>query len=624
MDEPAADSSPLLPAAVSVAVRAPASVSHPQDACQVSRPPADGWDVAAVTATPVGFWASSPPPGVVIPDAADNLMPPQPMLTGCRRVWALFVFFFQFIFCCLVEDTPIAVEREAPQPRRQFPVDPENAAFPWPSPTVLPSPALRLQLRRAAHLLVIIQDAIRHKRVDGQFVHYMGVSWCRLGCSGGVGADEFTCRGFRWPAGFAHYLRVHAVEPPASFLNMLWQVAADLRVTDATIDEDIAQLKAAESAPLRLFACTAEGARTGRGVAPMAQRSVLSGSCIAELPSGDLVIGVGTALSVWEPPSRIFPQQPYEPKIRLLDTHPASQYASVSALATLHDGRVVAALGGDGGIHVWSKPPVHLRRADTRPATTLRLHSGRVGALLVLRDGRVVSAGRDRTIRVWRLLPDNTAVVEATMQVDTHDIATWALAELRDGRIAATTETSQQCVRIWRLDARQPTGAACEAELAPRPLSPIMSSSNMPLFLIVLADGRIARVISFRDTVQLWTVNRDGAGGALETMHVPFPVVIPGANASISAACADAHGRLVVSYDIFVKRDTESSDFGGLALWRLIPGRGAVLDHVTAMLPRQVKSVFLLRGGTLASIHRHNAHRYPAALVLWDLPPPLP
>jgi hypothetical protein len=51
-----------------------------------------------------------------------------------------------------------------------------------------------------------------------------GYSWCRFGCWGGkswheLGHGEYTDGVWLFPEGFPHYVRHHAVKPPADFLE---------------------------------------------------------------------------------------------------------------------------------------------------------------------------------------------------------------------------------------------------------------------------------------------------------------------------------------------------------------------------------------------------------------------
>jgi hypothetical protein len=52
--------------------------------------------------------------------------------------------------------------------------------------------------------------------------HYLGWSWCRLGCPripDDIGTDDFTDGTYLFPEGLAHYVRRHAVRPPTEFLE---------------------------------------------------------------------------------------------------------------------------------------------------------------------------------------------------------------------------------------------------------------------------------------------------------------------------------------------------------------------------------------------------------------------
>lgn len=63
----------------------------------------------------------------------------------------------------------------------------------------------------------------------------------------------------------------------------------------------------------------------------------------------------------------------------------------------LADGRLVLAMS-DGGILLWDPQAAHA-------VATLEGHSKPAERFLLLDDGRLASAGEDRTIRIWSLPP---------------------------------------------------------------------------------------------------------------------------------------------------------------------------------------------------------------------------
>jgi WD40 repeat protein len=106
----------------------------------------------------------------------------------------------------------------------------------------------------------------------------------------------------------------------------------------------------------------------------------------------------------------------------------------VRALAVLADGRVVSC-GDDRMVRVWD--------LAGGAARVLEGHRLAVSALAVLPDGRVVSGSDDRTVRVWDLVGGGVRVLEG------HRLAVSALAVLADGRVVSGGD--DHTVRVWDL-----------------------------------------------------------------------------------------------------------------------------------------------------------------------------
>lgn len=53
---------------------------------------------------------------------------------------------------------------------------------------------------------------------------WLGSAYCRMGCMNGrmwseMGSRDFTDGTWIWPEGYPHYLEVHGVKPPESFVK---------------------------------------------------------------------------------------------------------------------------------------------------------------------------------------------------------------------------------------------------------------------------------------------------------------------------------------------------------------------------------------------------------------------
>lgn len=63
---------------------------------------------------------------------------------------------------------------------------------------------------------------IQYLQRGTQYESWRGSSPCRFGCNGEkLGYRDYTDGVYVWPEGFAHYVEVHDVRPPESFLEHL-------------------------------------------------------------------------------------------------------------------------------------------------------------------------------------------------------------------------------------------------------------------------------------------------------------------------------------------------------------------------------------------------------------------
>jgi WD40 repeat protein len=183
-------------------------------------------------------------------------------------------------------------------------------------------------------------------------------------------------------------------------------------------------------------------------------------TALAALSGGRVISGgKDRRLLVWDPVA------PGTPPVAL-GRHSFDRDDEVTALAALGDGRVVSA-GDDGRLLVWDPEapgtaPVELdgssalamaalghsrvvsgyggrllmldAAAAGAPPVELGRHDGRIFAVAVLGDGRVVSGGDDRRLLVW----DPDAPGTAPVELGIHDDWVMALAVAGDGRVIST------------------------------------------------------------------------------------------------------------------------------------------------------------------------------------------
>jgi WD40 repeat protein len=112
--------------------------------------------------------------------------------------------------------------------------------------------------------------------------------------------------------------------------------------------------------------------------------------------------------------------------------------------------------------------------------------TNRIGGLVALPDGRVVSSSYDGTIRVWDTKTGSETVLIKRSR--------WpnGLCVLPDGRLAAGAE--ERSMGLWDIE----TGAETVLRIVGQPHESIVA-------LCVLADGRLA-LGSSKGTIQLWDV----------------------------------------------------------------------------------------------------------------------
>ena len=76
---------------------------------------------------------------------------------------------------------------------------------------------------------------VEHLKAGGVHEVWQGYSWCRFRCGipdAQLGVFDLTDGEWVWPAGFVHYVEVHAVKPPEAFLEHVRRVRAGGEKTD--------------------------------------------------------------------------------------------------------------------------------------------------------------------------------------------------------------------------------------------------------------------------------------------------------------------------------------------------------------------------------------------------------
>jgi WD40 repeat protein len=155
------------------------------------------------------------------------------------------------------------------------------------------------------------------------------------------------------------------------------------------------------------------------------------------------------------------------------------------------DGQHVAALPETGAVQVW-----RIDRPD-RPERALRGHRGRVNELAYGADGRLVTAGADRTVRVWDPRGGPAVVMRG------HDDEVTTVVFTSDGR-KVLSSSHDGTLRLW--DAR--TGAG---------LAVLQSGPGEVEDVAVSRDGRIA-TLGKGNVVQVFRCEVCGSLGQVRSL----------------------------------------------------------------------------------------------------------
>ena len=88
----------------------------------------------------------------------------------------------------------------------------------------LPMPVANAEPWKSQQEFLILLDEVETEHPRIEKACYCGISWCRI-CNKHNGSREFSlvALGVKWvwPAGFAHYVRVHNVEPSIEFRRFI-------------------------------------------------------------------------------------------------------------------------------------------------------------------------------------------------------------------------------------------------------------------------------------------------------------------------------------------------------------------------------------------------------------------
>ena len=192
--------------------------------------------------------------------------------------------------------------------------------------------------------------------------------------------------------------------------------------------------------------------------------------------------------------------------------------STVNAVQALADG-CFASAGEDGRIAIWcgGKP---------EPVTVLTGHTAPIAALAATRDGRtLVSAGWDRTVRVWRPFEPTPS----THTIDGHKGPVNGVALTPDGAAIVTAGYDGQ-IRLADLA----TGAILQSRTVETPLNAVIIAPDGD----IIAAGADGRVLTFRPDLTMryelaldrgplttLAISRDGLRIAAAGLRTPVTLI---------------------------------------------------------------------------------------------------
>ena len=171
----------------------------------------------------------------------------------------------------------------------------------------------------------------------------------------------------------------------------------------------------------------------------------------------------------------------------------------IFSVIQLKDGRLVSA-SLDRTLKVWdlTKPE------GQQCVATLEGHKFWICSVIQLKDGRLVSASRDKTLKVWDLNKPEDQQCVATLRG--HEDYVMSVIQLKDGRLVSTSW--DKTLKVW--DLNESEGQQCVATLR--------GHTDTIYSVIQLKNGRVVSASGDR-TLKVWDLNESEGQQCIATLR---------------------------------------------------------------------------------------------------------
>ncbi|HEX6719582.1 MAG TPA: caspase family protein [Pyrinomonadaceae bacterium] len=209
-----------------------------------------------------------------------------------------------------------------------------------------------------------------------------------------------------------------------------------------------------------------------------------------------------------------------------------SQAQSINRVAFSPDSKFLAAAGMDQRVQIWD--------LDTKQSRVLTGHTDEITSLVFLAGGKLVSGGRDTTIRLW-----DVKTGETIASLDNIGAEVNALAVSADSSILAAAN-ADNTIRLWQLP-------------NPAPIKTLTGHTAEVWTVAFSPDNKLLASGSSDHNVMLWDLKSDSK-----------PRQLAGSSETVTGVTFDPEGKWLMA----------GSDEGSILLWNTSTGalRGTIVS----------------------------------------------